>query len=643
MSSEQSEQGQQPTRTFDDLMEIAKVNIGIRQQRKKEREEAHIAGILQAVRDESAATIASLEQKIASLEAENQQLLEDASLEPDDDHYWYGPVVPALPGDKEYEQGPCSGSDDSQLEIIVREPVPYGPTPIARQNKQSSAQRQSTDLLQSDEAELASTQDGHDLQSATDNSDKIFSSDEEQGITSENWHSMRDAELLAKAGDPKTPAQFRQRNLLLMRNRADLFIHVWMEENNDKGCLRGWEHSTTLEMAVQYILITTPRPVLDGLMHGDLARKARLPQNDRLRRALLRADRQASDKQVKQPCIYAIFLVNKTHGLAPTWEEIIKIEKSLRTYVDDADFANEVDCVFGLGRTGKAVSTDTTRRYLARSQENAPQEKRLEDLLAFCKGLRARILEAKQQPGYNVKNRMATPLCEVGYTNDAVRRKTQHQTHTESNALMNLVDAVCRHLYGTKYTMEFFVIYCIPESILVGLAEHLFSTLCQSYHKGGTGFNTVAAGNSTGTAKLVTKEQADAHREYVQREVDTKANSNALMKRAWQFNHVGEKLLRELSLQKDKDRIAKQAAKERDKMEKDVKKELTRQAQMRELARLEAERDAILNDCRSRWGDAKYEAMLQHISDQSSQTMAVDSQSDGIDAGYEADVDESED
>lgn len=53
---------------------------------------------MQEARDESSATITSLEQKIANLEDENQQLvrdLDDASVEPVDDQGRYVPVLPA--------------------------------------------------------------------------------------------------------------------------------------------------------------------------------------------------------------------------------------------------------------------------------------------------------------------------------------------------------------------------------------------------------------------------------------------------------------------------------------------------------------------------------------------------------------------
>lgn len=56
---------------------------------------------------------------------------------------------------------------------------------------------------------------------------------------------------------------------------------------------------------------------------------------------------------------------------------------------------------------------------------------------------------------------------------------------------------------------------------------------------------------------------------------------------------------------------------------------------------------ASQRECRD--GTSKYfhyaseNGVLQHTSDRSSQTMAADSQSDGIDAGCEAEVDESED
>lgn len=247
---------------------------------------------------------------------------------------------------------------------------------------------------------------------------------------------------------------------------------------------------------MQEIFVCMHRDVLLGLLYGDLPQRSRLKESGSLRRALRRNYEQAMIKTLKQPVIYSHFLVNRNNGRPPTYEHMALILEDLAAYPKDAKLAREVDSQIGRDGVKPSIreSQDGFRRYLYKQDRSTLIKDRLTSLTTLHSALSRRLERFAQLPGYDKTACMPYGLSEHGFTIDAATRKAHHAAHENSTAFLSLTDAICRRRFGKEYKMRFYVVCCLPEPWMVGLAEHLITVIGQGYVRNGGGLNYHLAG-----------------------------------------------------------------------------------------------------------------------------------------------------
>lgn len=120
-------------------------------------------------------------------------------------------------------------------------------------------------------------------------------------------------------------------------------------------------------------------------------------------------------------------------------------------------------------------------------------------------------------------------LSEHGYTIDSATRKAHHAAHENSTAFLSLTDAICRRRFSKEYKMRFYVVCCLPEPWMVGLAEHLITVIGQGYVRNGGGLNYHLAGLSIMGVENLIEFQKRAHRDWVDENINQDGNSKTLL------------------------------------------------------------------------------------------------------------------
>lgn len=360
-----------------------------------------------------------------------------------------------------------------------------------------------------------------------DDLDTVFSSDEDEDIPEINEDSV-----IASAFAEVNPAHVdrhliaersRPEYLRHLKHRLSAFMDYFTAQEGHSGVLKGLGEDTSLSHMIYTILFTTDRRILSGVMHGDLPRRRRLRPNRRLRRALALHKQRA--KVNGQPVIYANFLVDRQSGHPPTFAQMELILSDFKTYVTtqqaDNKFANAVDNAFPGGNFPQEASNLGQRRYLGGALSKCNPR----PLQEVCMMLEKRLREASNKPGYDKDQPMPTAMCEVGFTSDATTRLRTHREHSSSNDLLNLAEAICRlraDAFGKTYSMDSFIIYCIPYRPLIPVSEHFFSVVGHAYTYTGNGFNSIDAGLSTHA--LINDEELDNSRAWVEGHIDLESN-----------------------------------------------------------------------------------------------------------------------
>lgn len=113
--------------------------------------------------------------------------------------------------------------------------------------------------------------------------------------------------------------------------------------------------------------------------------------------------------------------------------------------------------------------------------DRSPYSSRIAKILTWCLRVEERCRAGPTSDWYKP---LAWRICEVGFSNTCLGRLDNHTSHSSSNYVMNLVDAVCQALYkyqrsvafplGRGYSLTQYVIYnCFepPQAILGELSS----------------------------------------------------------------------------------------------------------------------------------------------------------------------------
>lgn len=277
----------------------------------------------------------------------------------------------------------------------------------------------------------------------------------------------------------------------LRLGHEDLLRQVWEDEKKAGHSLKDEQCRAFLEAGCQ-ILCTLPSEVLLDIMSGEMVSKylssspsqtkTYLQENAKMWKA------QKSGKRY-QPVIYQHWLTDRS-GNPPSRTDIERIVSDLTLYLQDSpqgnDFAQKVDtAVHGCP---KVVWVERERRYLTSDRH-----------FARTRGLRNSMLEAS-------KGTILRPFVETGYTNNAHTRLRQHQTHKNSNRMMNLVEALCKINYP-HLKIHQFVVFQLWAYDQVWAGEILFDRLSGGWFTEGHGFTFYHAGTSVNSSMNFTERE----------------------------------------------------------------------------------------------------------------------------------------
>lgn len=204
-----------------------------------------------------------------------------------------------------------------------------------------------------------------------------------------------------------------------------------------------------------------------------------------------------------QPSIY-IHLLADEHGNAPTPNQYLLIRDTIQAYMSEGEcsHAHHIDNITP-PKVPPSSSASGHRKYLC-TPRTPRSPTRLTTLRRFCTGI---TLRHAQTPAHLHTTPFPFPPGEVGYTHNAALRLSQHRLHHSSNALLNLVEDTCTHLFrdallAQHFRPRQFVVFLVFRPAQAALAEIVVSALLQAWVEGG-GLNAFPAGRSVASVRRV--------------------------------------------------------------------------------------------------------------------------------------------
>lgn len=242
------------------------------------------------------------------------------------------------------------------------------------------------------------------------------------------------------------------------------------------------------------ILLGMDALVLEHFVKGDL------PKAEKRNAALQKTLRKLKNLGPKEKClsIYAQYLVDK-NGESPCTKVLLEVLGKAELYLQGRDekdlqsgtFSVRVDSIIGKPWS-LTESVAGKRKYIK-------DEARAEKCLAWIENVKHRLSSLPaDQP-------LERPLAEVGYATTPIERLDQHARHSSSNYLMNLCEAICRVLYGHRYSIEQYVVFHNFHLTHAMYAEIVLSRIGLVYTTQGGGFSHHPAGISQPGANGVGK------------------------------------------------------------------------------------------------------------------------------------------
>jgi hypothetical protein len=244
------------------------------------------------------------------------------------------------------------------------------------------------------------------------------------------------------------------------------------------------------------ILMSTSPKLLINLMLGTLHR---VIETDPQLAVIHQLNSLCTSNQ-KLPCIYWQTIVHNDDKRSLTWNELEALLGNIERYITDNAYAYKVDKTFN-GRRLKerawpqAMSNAGKRWYLAsnRTKKQGGSYKvsraHVAKVRKFVQFTRARLAKI---PSSRRHEESIPPVSEFGWTIEPSKRFYSHQIHSNSNTILNLVEAILM-AEETGFSAHRYII-CVPWEPAQGiLAEPLFTQIGHGYVEFG-GCNTFEAG-----------------------------------------------------------------------------------------------------------------------------------------------------
>ncbi|GAB7353786.1 hypothetical protein MBLNU459_g4169t1 [Dothideomycetes sp. NU459] len=294
---------------------------------------------------------------------------------------------------------------------------------------------------------------------------------------------------------PYTAIEARKKYIDAYEKCIENLIKVFFQDEEPSKTMEGVPFDRVAEHTAMIIETMEPA-ILDGIVRGNLA--ARVHTEPELKEVI----EELEDAGLHLPGIYGNFLVNRK-GVALSVSDTYEASQLARRYYGrargDLKMAFEIDLAMS-PRVAPADSENGVRKYLCPSlTEPTFHPGRAEKLAVFCDALE-RCCKSIPRDAWNEP--MPHPLCEFGYGKFPASRITDHATHSSSNFIMNLFDAICRVNFE-GYKIKGYNLYSIPAPYLISLSEIFVTRIGQGYASGGGGFSYALAGDVDSSANDV--------------------------------------------------------------------------------------------------------------------------------------------
>ena len=220
----------------------------------------------------------------------------------------------------------------------------------------------------------------------------------------------------------------------------------------------------------------------------------------------------------RRPVIYLNELCDRA-GSSPTtiqWKRVLLLTQLYITPGQGSDeLAARVDQLSSwrsdnwprrLARLGLRRYTEL-RSYQEYGSEE-PCKSRRDIVQHFIDRMTERVVQAESAGKSHIPFDAA--VIEIGYTINPSRRLREHRSHSHSNYLMNLSEALFEHVYPNYFPIKQVILFSCWLRTHPWLGEIIFTQLCQGYTVNAGGFSHYPAGRSNGSAykSTVSKEWA---------------------------------------------------------------------------------------------------------------------------------------
>lgn len=207
------------------------------------------------------------------------------------------------------------------------------------------------------------------------------------------------------------------------------------------------------------------------------------------------------------------------------------ITEDLAAYPNNAELAHKIKTQLGPDseKAGVMESEAGFRPYLVGNgdlENGSSVEDRVTALNVLHSALSRCLERFAQLPGYEKADCMPYGLSECGFPTDGA---AHHSAHENPTALISLTDSICHRRFSKECKMRFYVVCCLPEPWMVGLAEHLITVIGQGYVRKGGGLNYHLAGSSIIGVENLAEFQKRAHRDWVDENINQDGNSKTLL------------------------------------------------------------------------------------------------------------------
>lgn len=251
------------------------------------------------------------------------------------------------------------------------------------------------------------------------------------------------------------------------------------------------------------ILASMDHELLKSLIDGSLPRKAEIPAGQ-----VSNALQRIQDQKPSPPSIYQNCICDQM-GISPTpvqWELVCG---HMLEYVQGGKESNELAMVVDqliyptddwppqLARRGLRRYTEW-RSYIEGDGDRQPSFAHRGMVRYFVSEMMSRIKDDLQGGRGHIP--LASPVIEIGFSINTNYRLREHRKHQQSNYLMNLAEAMFKHLYPGSFRLQQLVIYACYRPSHPWFSEIILTQLGQGYTDGAGGFSHYPAGRSNGSA-----------------------------------------------------------------------------------------------------------------------------------------------